>query len=203
MAKICVNLKTSFLGVATAVAVTVGSIASVSAVNLLVNCPAGQTIASVLAVAVPGDILFIRGTCGEEITVTTDNLTLRTSSALAGQIIGLAVPTNPTVLIRANNVVLEGGLVITSPAGSNQTAILVQRSASAIIDGNTIKGDRTGIAVVQNSYARIVNNPSISGTANSSLAVTQGSGADIHDNVIENSASHGIFLSRIGAVDVT
>lgn len=196
-----VNLKTSLLGLTAAVAVTFGSIASVSAVVLPTNCTAGQTIASRLAIAVPGDIIFIGGVCAEDVLITTDNLTLRTNAALAGQIIGTGA--DHTVRIRANNVVLDGGLSISSPAGSTRIAIVVQRSASATIDGNTIKGDRHGIAVNQNSYARIINNPSISGTTGHGVNINQASGADIHDNMIHDSGNRGINLVRIGAADVT
>ena len=57
--------------------------------------------------------------------------------------------------------------------------------------------------VNQNSYARIINNPSISGTTGHGVNINQASGADIHDNMIHDSGNRGINLVRIGAADVT
>lgn len=123
--------------------------------TITVNCDAGETIAAALQSAVPGNTIFVSGTCAETVTITTDDLILD----------GRGPNGNATTVVDGGGgaediITIDGARRVTVQYITVQnglTGILAIRGASVTLDhinANTNSAD--GIRIGRNASARIV-----------------------------------------------
>ncbi len=134
--------------------------------TLTVDCTKGETLAKAVARAKPGDTIRVTGTCKENVTITTDRLTLdgQGSAILDGGSVGK----ESTVMVSEDFLPLfEGVLTIAGARGVIIKGFTIQHGA----DGITCKGGAMcsvrnttmqdnadeGIQVSQNAMAEIIN----------------------------------------------
>lgn len=163
-----------------------------------------SSIQDALDRARPGDTVDVAaGTCRENVTMTTDKVTLATT---AGAVIdGAGDPTAPTVLITARNVVVSGFDIENGLNG-----VRVGASGSATIADNEISGaTSTGVVVGESSFARIVDNfragtdctgISSAGATSDAILVSDSSSAWIEGNCVHDSED-GISVIEGSSVD--
>lgn len=118
--------------------------------TLVVDCGNGDTIAGALAVADPGDTIQVSGTCNESILLYSPNhdrviLDGQGTAVLDGQ--GQTVVT----VDGSRGVVIQGFIIKNGLDG-----VLVEKGASALLDGVTVQGNADdGIQVDENASAVI------------------------------------------------
>jgi parallel beta-helix repeat protein len=180
----------------------------------LVDCDRGETIQGVLRTVRPGDTLYIKGTCNENVTigsptgqfngVTLDGLGTATISGpnATENTLELDGVTNFTVhglritggfdalSINTGNQILLDSVVV---EGAGRHGIHFQRgTAMAAVINSTIQNNpQNGIIVNENSYARI--------------GFTAGVGASEDDTgpcVIQGNGGHGIRIQRSSSARV-
>jgi pectin methylesterase-like acyl-CoA thioesterase len=105
-----------------------------------------STIAAALAVVARGDtILVCPGTYVEQVTVTTDDLTLESLTPRAATIVAPAAMSDPKAVIRvhgAHNVTIRNFTISSSGAGRCQSirdGVRVDGGGSITLDGNNIR----------------------------------------------------------------
>jgi hypothetical protein len=148
-----------------------------------VNCDKpGKTLQKRIDKAHIGDTILVKGTCTENVVISTDGLTIEANGA--STITAAGTPGNSAVEVRARNIAIRGFTIVGKLYG-----IVVVRSGSASIQSNDISGgSSSGVHIAQSSYARV-------GGENAAL------GNNIHDNgsgiVVRDSASAGIDFNTI------
>ncbi len=197
---------------------------------LKVNCDNGKKIQKKLDLAVSGDVIKVRGTCSENITIITSSITLKAASA--GATLDGPDSTTATILVIGRNVTIKGFDSISG--GAN--VILVVSRASAIIENNTIEnGTFNGIVVNRGAVARIIDNTiqnntfdgirvgensvarigflfgsdtvarpnTIQGNGDDGIDVRRSSSARIVGNNINNNTDDGINVRRVSHADIS
>ncbi len=130
-----------------------------------------NTITQALERVNSGDTIEVRGTCVENLVIRER---VRIVAKDGASIIG-ADPDQVTIAIVGNGVEISGF----SLEGPASTHIGIERSASAVIDGNTIRNARErGIVVAGNSFA-IISSNIIERNGLSGVLVTESSSARI------------------------
>ena len=165
------------------------------AATFKVDCDNGQSIQQRLDNNVnDGDTVEVSGACTENITIAQDRVTLECVGGAS--ITGVADSSN-VVMIRSSDVIVRSCDIRGGDAP--RSALIVIRSGSARIFGNTVSGSNsTGITVTQASYARVIGNE-VTGSAGSGVSITSSSMADVADNNIHDNGSNGMFVARSAA----
>lgn len=223
--------------IAVALALTLGPRPAVAATTLVVDddgieCPGAgyTTVQDAVDAALPGDTISVcDGTYAEQVTITTDDLTLRSATPLGAVIQAPAVPlTGFKALVHVNGAVgiTIDQLTISGPGpgtcDSLRTGIRIDGGGSATIEDNLVmsirdqplSGCQTGVGILvgrrssgDTGTAKIRNN-TISDYQKGGIVVDNtGSSAEVTGNVVTgalatfNTAQNGIQVSR-GAVAV-
>ncbi len=162
-----------------------------------VQCPADSLQAAIDGAA-PGTTIFVEGTCVEDVTVTTDDITLNGDAngdtVIDGTISG-------TITIDGARRVVIDFLTVTGPGpgivGTDTAAFTVQNSD---ISNNGIGGGEndfgTGINVLAGSSALITNNE-ISGNQADGIFVDNASSARVKFNMITGNGRTALFDAGI------
>jgi parallel beta-helix repeat protein len=146
--------------------------AGLEAADRTLDCATG-TINAFLPRLRPGDTLIVSGTCNENVVIGSKFSGITLDGQGAATING-PDPTANTVMVRGRFITIRG---FTITGGSR--GILVNRTADAAIDGNTIQSTGgEGIEVFNGSSARILNN-TIQNNPSQGIPVTGTSVADI------------------------
>jgi parallel beta-helix repeat protein len=159
----------------------------------------GETISAALRTLQPGDILFVSGTCNENVVIPEQvvNVTLDGQGTAT---LNASDANSPTILVRGTGITIKNFALI----GGGDTGILVTRGGAATIDGNVIQNTgSSGVVVNLSSSARIINN-SIRENPESGIVISDSSsarvgflmaGADASPNVIQNNKENGIVVT--------
>lgn len=184
-------------------AIIVGlSNASAEAKTFKVDCDKGKSIQQRLDNNVKdGDTVEVSGACTENVEIAQDRVTLECVGGASITGVAAAAPANTNVVkIRASDVVVRNCDIRGGDAPN--TAVIIIRSGSAGLFGNTVSGSNSGgVSVSQNSYGRIVGNE-VTGSAGSGVSITSGSMADVANNNIHDNGSNGMTVLRSAAADV-
>lgn len=163
-----------------------------------VNCDEGQRLSDAVIMAGSGAIIYVTGTCNENIEFYSPKFYI----TLDGR--GTAVingdPSRPAVLVGGDNITIKGLII-----RGGQGGVAVYRNGYAIIDGNTIEftGSYGGIALENSATAKIVNNK-IRDNPGDGIKISENSSARIgikytfdtfaQPNTIEHNDANGITL---------
>lgn len=151
-----------------------------------VNCNSGKTIQGAVERANPGDTINVSGTCGKNIVIVLNRITLDGGGTATID----APDDSPGIHILGSNVAIRG---FTIEGGSD--GIQIARGGSAVIEDNDISGaSNNGIAVLEASYGRIIDN-TITGNEDG-VRVEQASAAHIINNVVSGNFFDGIRSSK-------
>jgi len=154
-----------------AVGLTAASQLGATTVN--VDCNKGGAVGRILSRLKPGDVVFLHGTCRENVVIQPE-IPRITVDGQGKATINAPDEREPAIQILAREVTIKG---LTVTGGS--FGISVNRGATAVIDNNTIQNvARSGLEVSQNSFARITN------------------------NTIEHSGRHGILVLGSSSVHI-
>lgn len=162
----------------------------------------GQTLQDRIDKAHIGDTIEVKGTCVENVLITTDQLVIDGGGTAT---VTPADDTVSTIAIRATNVRISGFSIV---AGTTRQGVIVSNGGSAIISRNDISGTgaSTGVLVTSSSYGRI--GGSIAARGNTihdharGVNIRNSSGSDIFFNEIYDNV-RGIQLSNNGAGDIS
>jgi len=174
--------------------------------GIAVNCDSGATIRAALSTAKAGDTLTVSGTCNESLTIDAEISRITLDGRGTATIISPNATLN-TVIIRGKEITIRGFAI----TGGNNGVIL-QRGATAVIDGNTIRGNgvaagtsscqcASGILVGPLSSAAIINN-TIENNGNG-ISVDENSNARVGfqaptvlglPNIVQNNVNAGIAI---------
>jgi hypothetical protein len=182
-----------------------------------VACDQGGTIAQALAVAAPGDTIVVTGTCNEEVTITTDRITLdgQGSAMLQGSGDGQtgSVSQGLITIAGAQGVVITGFTVQNAPVDGilGQRGVAFEVLNTTIQDGGDdgfeigesstarlaecmiLRSGGDGINTVFNSYMRIDGNVSISESTGFGIVIYGGSSSSMTgDGVSVTTYANGI-----------
>jgi nitrous oxidase accessory protein NosD len=138
-----------------------------------VDCSAGETIATAVATAKPGDTLAVRGICKETVIIPAEAARI----TLDGQ--GVASISHPT------------GITTPGPAAH----VVYIRGRGITVSGFRIFGGVDGVHLSGPAHA-VVHGNVISGNKGRGVHVDKGSVAQIYDNVIERNAGGGIHVTE-------
>jgi hypothetical protein len=161
-----------------------------------VSCDGHHSIGKALGQLKPGDTLFVRGVCVENLLIPEEVLNVVLDGGGHAQLKPLDPNVN-TVDIRGRGVTLKGFTVT-----GGDRAIALQNGGAAILSGNIIEGALTfGVQVSRNTFVRILGN-TIRNNGTDGINVRLGSGADIFDNIITGNRD-GVNVDSTGAADVS
>lgn len=125
----------------------------IGAATVNVDCNAGGAVGPILTGLKIGDVVFVQGTCQENILIQAQLQDI----TLDGQrkaTIKARDPGQPVIQVLGREITIKGLTIIGGSFG-----IAINRGATAVIDANTIENAaNTGLEVSQNSFARIINN---------------------------------------------
>ncbi len=203
--------------------VEIGSTSSV-----FIACPADSLQAAVEA-ALPGQSIFVSGTCNENILVRNEKQRITIDGGNATTING-PNSGSPTMNIRGKGILIQG---FTITGGSN--GVYVNRGSNAVINNNTIQNTSgngvqvdelafsvltnntiqnnpgAGVFVSEASTARIGFNSDADTSASPNtiqnngvggIIVSNGSSARVIGNVIQNNTGAGVLVTRDSLVDI-
>ena len=153
------------------------------AVTFRVNCDRGnQTIQKALDSVPPGQptTIFIEGVCNENVTITSNDITLQGLDPVSSQIIGVgefdSEEESPITIYGAQRIIIDNltvagaessGIVVITAVATVRNSVIENNTFSGIfvgpgawvrIDQNTIQGNRIGIQVGQGGFGEITNN---------------------------------------------
>lgn len=160
------------------------------------TCGHHKSIGDLLKTLKPGDTLFVRGACIENLLIPEEVLNVTLDGQGTATISPLDATKN-TVNIRGRgitikNFTIKGGL----------RAVALQNGGAAILTENAIEGAQTfGVQVSRNSFARILNN-TIKNNGEDGVNVRLGAGADIFVNTITGNRD-GVNVDGGGSADVS
>ncbi len=120
--------------------------------TITVDCDTGGTLGAALAQAKPGDTIQVSGTCTEQVTITTDRLTLDGQGQ--AQLVG-DDPTRPAVVVvqGARNVLLRGFTIRNGLQGIGVTG-----NADVTVENTTVQEHLIGgIIVIESSVLGLQN----------------------------------------------
>src|SRR5262245_4668655 len=122
-------------------------------IEVLCGVP-GQSIGKALEHAQPGDVILIRGTCNEKVTVTTGHITLDGLGIGTVRGAGSTTPEafNPLVAVEGAQGVIIKGLRVENGPGE---AILIENGAAASLKTLTLQGKTAGLVVDAGSPAEL------------------------------------------------
>ena len=168
-----------------------------------VNCARpNASVQDAVNKASPGTVITIEGTCFEDVTITTDDLTLQGDPAVGGAVSGTIT------IFGARRVVIDDLRVTGAGNGIHATngASFTVQNNSAISDN-----DETGIWIRRTASGEIrdseINNNGqnevqLPGGWGGGFAVTDGASAFITNNVISNNLSDGIWVGDQGTAEI-
>ena len=170
------------------------------AATLNVDCNKGGAVGRILSRLKPGDVVFLHGTCRENIVIQPEIPRITVDGQRKAT---MEAPNDaePAIQVLAREITIKG---LTVTGGS--FGISVNRGATAVIDNNIIRNvGRSGLEVSQNSFARITNN-TIEHNARHGILVLGSSAAHIgvvftddktpSPNVIRDNGGDGIWMVR-------
>ena len=164
-----------------------------------VTCPT-DSLQGAIDAAAAGSTILVSGTCEENVLILEPKNRITLDGGGTAVISGLDT-SNATVTIRGRDITIKGFTITGGFDG-----IQVERGGTATIDGNTIQAtSRYGIGVIQNSYARIVNN-TIQNNPDDGILINENSSARVgflspddanpSSNTIQGNGGNGIEVVR-------
>src|SRR5215471_4511616 len=178
---------------------TIIATSPIDAATVDVDCDAGNTLGTILASLKPGDVVLLRGTCKENVVIQPEVHGI-TVDGQRKATIDPPDSTRPAVQVLSREVTIKGLIVV-----GGQFGIAVNRGATAIVDGNTVRNAKiSGLEVSQNSFGRIVNNTIedsqngifVLGSASAHIGVISTGDKVPQPNVIRNNKQDGISVLR-------
>ena len=134
-------------------ALCLSAVPHLGAATVNVDCNAGATIGSILGSVKPGDIIFVQGTCRENLLIQSEVLRI-TLDGQGKSTIDAPDARRPGVQVLGREVTIKGFTVTGGTFG-----IAINRGATGTIDRNTVRNAAiSGLEVSHNGFARIVNN---------------------------------------------
>lgn len=172
----------------------------IGAATVNVDCNTGGAVGPILSGLKTGDVVFVHGTCQENILIQAQ-LQHITLDGQRKATIKAPDQSQPAIQILGREITIKGFIIIGGSFG-----VGVNRRATAVIDANTIQNAaNTGLEVSQNSFARVINN-TIEHSGQNGIFVLGSSSAHIgvlstgdtvpQPNVIRNNGGDGIQVLR-------
>jgi len=199
------------------------------AATITVDC-SSASVQAAIDKAKPGNILFVSGTCKENVTIPEETARVVLDGQGKATINGPDA-SKPTIVVRGRGITLKGFTV-----SGGRDAINVTQGGQAVIDGNTLQGTaRNGIEVNRLSDAVLVNNTiqdnpdngilissnaaarigfittldknaspnTIQNNGGSGIVVFRSSSARLVGNTIRNNRRHGVSVTRVSSADIS
>ncbi len=176
-----------------------------------VNCNnSDETIAGVLARSDPGDIIRIRGTCREQVVITTDRLTLegRNNAVIDGENVDLVGVPALWIIDAAQGIVITGELTVQNSAA---IGISVVNNAQAFFRGNIVSQHNASHGIIAFSGGSVLFDTETVNTMDNGgdgLAVANGANAYLNlapfDAFMVTSERnlHGIHVANGGSMQM-
>lgn len=196
--------------------------------TLVHHCP-NPGLGDLVSSSLPGDVVFVTGFCGENVTIRNNKSRLTLEGAGIASLTGEFLFGDPVLRIRGKGIAVQGFNIVGGFDG-----IVVERNANAVINNNYIRNARSsGVLVEQAGFAVITNNlissnqgPGIMVTENASarigfnddsdvgaaanvvdsnvfgVVVNGGSSARVVGNFIFQNSNDGIAVTRSSHADI-
>ena len=170
-----------------------------------VDCDGGDTIQEEVDEADGPTIIFVSGTCTENVTITKDDITIQGDNIIDDQVVGGFTITG------AQRVTIKS-LTIRDGTTSYPVGVFASRGAAVVLDDIFVSGQGgAGIFLSRNAYADIfgstVESPA---TADNALLLNDGAVVRVEDSSFssangasDNGAAVGLFRSASAKIDGT